>query len=166
MGEGTRHVSPADGPADGEPGASRRIGREIATLRDEIGDIVGELERRRREVFDVRLQLRRHPVAVAVVAVAAAALLGGAVAVLLRGRRRRQRRSYRARQLQMALSRMIDHPERVGRGELPPREKILAAAGTAAASLLVRRALERAVPRPSRRTREKAQDGEPAAART
>ncbi len=57
--------------ADGEP-ASRRIEKEISTLRREMSDLVGELDRRRREAFDVRLQLKRHPVAVSLAVVAAA----------------------------------------------------------------------------------------------
>jgi hypothetical protein len=46
---------------------------------------------------------------------------------------------------------VVSHPERVGRGGPPPGEKILAAIGTAAATLLVKRALEGAVPRPARK---------------
>jgi len=135
-------------PADGAPGASKRIAHEIATLRDEIGDLVGELDRRRHEAFDIRLQLRRHPVAASAAGFTVVALMGGVVALLVYNGRRKQRTAYKARQLRVALDRMMQHPERVARGEPPPSEKILAAVGVAAASLLVRRALERAVPRP------------------
>jgi hypothetical protein len=54
------------------------------------------------------------------------------------------------------MNRMVKHPERVARGEAPPHEKILAAVGTAAASLLVKRALERAVPRPQQKAQQRA----------
>ena len=130
-------------------GDARQIEQEITTLRGEIGDLVGELDRRRREAFDLRLQARRHPVAVSVAGLALAALLGGSIALLLRGARRRQRRSYKARQLGLALGRIARDPERVARGEPPPFQRILTAAGTAAATILVKRALARAVPRPA-----------------
>ncbi len=147
MGERTNGVR----PADGEPGASRRLAGEISTLREEIGDLVEELDRRRREAFDVRLQLRRHPVAASVAGVAVAALVGGTVALLVYNTRRKRRATYKARQLRVAFDRMMRYPERVARGEPPPSEKIVAAIGTAAATLLVKRALERAVPRPQER---------------
>ncbi len=144
--------------AGGAPGTTRRIEEEISTLRREMGDLMGELERRRREAFDIRLQLKRHPVAVSVAGMAAALVLGGAVAMLVRNRRRRKRASYKARQLGVALTRMVEHPDRVARGE-PPGEKILAAVGTAVAMMLVRKALERAMPAPSspRSSQEKVQ---------
>jgi hypothetical protein len=124
---------------------------EISTLRREMGDLVGELDRRRREAFDVRLQLRRHPVAVSVALVAAAAVLGGTVAMLLRDSRRKERATYKARQIKVALTRMIEHPERVALSE-SPGNKILAAAGSAVAVLLVKRALARpAAPAPKSR---------------
>jgi hypothetical protein len=135
-------------PTDGEPGASGRIEREIGSLRTEIADLVGELDRRRREAFDVRLQLRRHPTAVAIASVALAALLGGTVALLVYNGRRKQRPSWKAKQLKVAMGRVMKHPDRVARGEPPPGEKILAAVGTALATLLVKRAFERAVPSP------------------
>ncbi len=152
MGEGANDVSAVrDDPSDGSPGASHRIEKELSTLREEIGDLVGELDRRRRELFDVRLQLRRHPLAVPLAGLAVAVVLGGAVALLVRNERRKRRPSHKVRQLRRAVGRMVAHPERIGRGEPPPAEKILAAIGTAAATLLVRRALERAVPRPARK---------------
>ncbi len=150
--------------ADGEPGASRRLAGEISTLREEIGDLVGELDRRRREAFDVRLQLRRHPVAASVAGVTVAAVLGGTVALLIYNARRKQRASYKARQLRVALDRMMRYPERIARGEPPPSEKIIAAIGTAAATLLVKRALERAVPSPrAQAQRARQPDGRPGA---
>ncbi len=141
MGERADGVS----PADGEAGASERIEQEITTLRDEIGDLVGELDRRRREAFDLRLQLRKHPVAVPLAGLAAAALLGGAVALFVRETRRKRRASYRAEQLQLALGRLAKHPGRVARSEPPAAEKILVAMATAGAVLLTRRVLERAL---------------------
>jgi hypothetical protein len=135
-------------PRDGEPGASGKIAQEITTLRDEIGELVNELDRRRRDAFDVRLQMKRHPVATYAGVVAVAAILGGSVALLVYNGRRKERASYKAKQLKVAVRRMVEHPERVARGEAPPGEKILAAVGTALATLLVKRAFDKAVPRP------------------
>ena len=143
MGERATRLSQA--PEDrGPPGD---LEREISALRSEMGDLVGELDRRRREVMDVRLQIRRHPLAVSLAGLAVAVLVGGAVAALLRSSRRKRTVSYRARQLQGALRRILDHPERVGRGEPPAGERILAAIGSAAAAVLVKRAFERTLPR-------------------
>lgn len=165
MGERENSLTePRQRPADASPGPSHRIEKELSTLRDEIGDLVGELDRRRRELFDLRLQLRRHPVALPLAGVAVALVLGGAVAMLVRNERRSRRPSQKVRQLRRAVGRMISHPERVGRGEPPPGEKILAAIGTAAATLLVKRALERAVPRPSQKVAEVSGTQPPAAA--
>jgi hypothetical protein len=156
MGQRTDGVT----PPDGEPGASRRIASEIHTLRNEIGDLVGELDRRRREALDLRAQLRRHPLAASLVGLGLAAVLGGAVALLVYGSRRKQRRTYKARQLRVALNQMMKYPERVARGAPPPSEKILVALGTAVASLLVKRAFARAMPGPRDRARQRA--GQPA----
>lgn len=134
--------------ADGEPGSTGRIEQEISTLRVEIGDLVGELDRRRREAFDLRLQARRHPVALSLAGLTVAVVLGGAVALLVRGRQRRRSPSHRARQLRFALQRAIRHPERIGHEEPPAGERILVAIGTAAATVLVKRALARAVAQP------------------
>ncbi len=146
-------------PADGEAGASKRIEGEITTLRGDIGEIVSELDRRRREAFDLRLQLRRHPVAVSLAGLAVAVVVGGAVALLVQDARRRRKRSYKARQLRIALRRMTRYPERVARGQPPPAERILVAMGTAAATLLVKRALERAVPTPREAAKRAQADG-------
>lgn len=62
----------ADGTA-----TPRAIEGEIVSLRDELGVIVGELDRRRRDAFDLRLQLRRHAVAIAVVAGTVALVAAG-----------------------------------------------------------------------------------------
>lgn len=135
------------------------IEKEIHHLRDEIGDLVGELDRRRKEAFDVRLQLQRHPVAVAVAGATVLLVVGSAIAVLVHNSNERQRRTYKARQLKKALGRMIENPDRVGRGEPPPSEKILAAVGTAAATYLVKRALEKSVPKPSKEAQARAAPG-------
>ena len=160
MGEGAARVK----PGDHAPRPSSEIEGEITAIRHELGELVGELDRRRRAFFDVRAQLRAHPVATAATGLAVAAVLGGMVALLVYNGRRKQRPSYKAHQLRIALGRMMEHPERVGRGGAPPGEQILAAVGTAVASLLVKRALERAVPSPRVHAERAAKvNGDPAA---
>lgn len=150
----------ADGVKGNHGGArSSAIEREISGIRDEIGTLVGELDRRRRDLFDLRSQVRRHPVAASMAGLAVAAVLGGSVALLVHNTRRKHRASYRAKQLRIAFGRMMDHPERVARGEPPPGEKILAAVGTALATLLVKQALARAVPTPQAAQAARAHDG-------
>jgi hypothetical protein len=106
-------------------------------LRQDLGSIVSELDRRRRELLDVRLQMRRHPMVVVAAGGAAALLLGAAVALLLRQRRHRRQPTTRVREARRALARLLDHPERVG-AEPSMRVKIATAAGVAAGSAVAR----------------------------
>ena len=98
MGEGPAHMTTVDAKtgngagalAEGEA-AERTIEREIDALRDQLDGIVGELDRRRHEAFDVRLQLRRHRTAVATVGVVAAALVVSGFVAWRNARRRQDR---------------------------------------------------------------------------
>ncbi len=144
MGEGTGRVG-RNGSSGKDP---RQLAGDIETLRSELGDLVSELDRRRHEAFDVRLQLRRHPVAAGVAAATIAAALGGTIALIVWSRRRRQRPIEKAKRVRRAMGRLFEDPDRVA---MEPRigEKILAAAGTAAATMLTKRLVDRAV-RPAR----------------
>jgi len=107
-----------DAPRDEDP---RDIEQEIVSLRDDVGRLVGELDRRRHEAFDLRLQLRRHARLIA--------LLGGAVVLLAGGlrlrtvlRRRRELPLDRARQLAHALALIGQRPDALVRVlEQPPQ---------------------------------------------
>ena len=82
MGEGTGRLDLSGNHKTGwvsPDEAVRLLGAEIAELREELGGLVAELDRRRHDWFDVRLQVRRHVVAVTVTAVS----LFGAVAALV-----------------------------------------------------------------------------------
>jgi hypothetical protein len=136
------------GPADQKP---EELEGEVQMLREELGDLVEELDRRRQEAFDWRAQARRHSGMVAgVAAVAGVALASG---LILRARQRRRRRSFsvRAQNLAGLLAWISEHPERVlPRDARPGAESqgamrgILATAGTLAARALVTRALNQA----------------------
>ncbi len=131
----------------------RHVSSEIDALRGDIGNLVGELDRRRHELFDLKLQARRHPVAVAVAVAGAALALGGILALVVRGRRERQRPVNRARELRRAMARLIDRPEDVG-AKPHIAEKILAAAGVAAGTALAKGFVSRMVaPAPAPRAR-------------
>lgn len=135
-------------------GSSRdvpRVSGEIDTLRQELGRLVAELDRRRHDLLDVRLQVRKHPGIVLAAAGAAALLLGGLVGMAVRKRRQHARPTTRAREARRALARLLDHPERVA-AEPNLAVKIAAAAGVAAGSAVARRVAERLVARAMPRT--------------
>jgi hypothetical protein len=132
-----------DQPGESPRDASRHLESEIAILREEIGGMVVEIDRRRHELTDVRLQLRRHAVGVSVTAVALIAVAAGAVWLGMERRTRHQGLLGRLARLRQAVRHMIDRPERVA-AEPTVLGKILTAAGTAAVATLVKKGLERA----------------------
>jgi hypothetical protein len=151
MGEAPDRVKDGSRAKDGSPEhAVRRVSGEIDTLRDDLGNLVSELDRRRHELFDLGLQARRHPVALAVAATVVALAAGGLLALVVRGRRRRRSPSVRARETRLALGRLLDHPDRVG-AEPTVGRKIGIAVGTLVATTLAKRLLDRTVKRPPKR---------------
>jgi hypothetical protein len=146
-------MGPRTNGMNGKEADVGRIAGEIDSIRTELGGLVGELDRRRREAFDLRLQARRHPVAAALAAAAAALAVGGLVALAVRQRRERRRPSVRAGEARRALARLLDHPERVA-AEPGMGNKVATAVLTLVATSLAKRLLdERVAPRlvPSRR---------------
>jgi hypothetical protein len=135
MGEGTDRVN---------GNGTHQIEGEIADIRGHLDQSLAELDRRRHEATDVKLQIRRHPGAVAVAGGVVLLLLGG-VAYAIWASRQRERPVNKAKRLRLALSRMIDEPQKVAKGEPTVPEKILAAAGTAAATILTKKIVERAM---------------------
>lgn len=123
-----------------------RVEGEIQSLRGELGGLVAELDRRRHEAFDLRLQLKRHPVAVAIAAAGAALVLGGLLAVAVRSRREHRRPSVRAREARRALARLLEHPDRVA-AEPSISNKVATAVLSLAATIVAKRLLERQLPR-------------------
>jgi hypothetical protein len=127
------------------PSDQKALATEIEVIRDDLGRILTELDRRRRELLDPRVQLRRHP-AVAVTAGVVAAALGGTIALLIWNRRRQSRPAARARELRRAVGRLLHDPRRVAK-ETSMGAKIATAAGSAAASLVVKKLVSRALAR-------------------
>jgi len=142
MGEGTDRVNGQR--TDGEPRKmARELETEITEIRTRLDRSLAELDRRRHELTDVRLQIRRHPMVTVAAGVTVLALLGG-VAYAVWAARQRNKPVSKARRFKHALSRMIDEPHKVAKSEPTVPEKILAAAGTAAATILVKKMMERA----------------------
>lgn len=141
MAEGAGSVTgvvEAPGPRDPGP-----IEAEIVRRRQELTTLVSQVRRRGRELTDVRLQVRRHAVGVAVTLLAVGAAAAGSIALGIWRARRRNSLTARGGRLREALGRMIDRPERVA-VEPTATQRILGAAGSAAAAFLIKAALERA----------------------
>lgn len=120
------------------------LSNEVAVVRQDLDVLLAELDQRRHDALDVRLQVRRHSMGLAVGGVALVSLAAGAVWLNGWRQERRDRASAQAGRLRQAVSRMIDEPDRVA-AEPTIAGKIAAAAGSAAAAFIVRRLLERAV---------------------
>jgi hypothetical protein len=125
---------------------ARGIEAEVDAVRNELTTLVAELDRRRHELFDVKLQLRRHVLPVVVTTIVGSAALAAAVALGVRRSRQRRTLPARGRRVSEAVGRLLDHPERVGT-EPTIVERIAATAGSTVAVYLVKLALDRALDR-------------------
>ena len=137
MGQGTTGVKNGNGSA-----SPREIERDIEGLRVGLDHSLAELDRRRHELTDVRLQMRRHP-AVFVGAGAVVVLVLGGVGYAIYRSRKREELPQKARRLRIAVGRAADKPEKVARGEAPVWEKIVAAVGVTIATSLAKKLVER-----------------------
>ena len=133
MGQGADRVS------------ARGLEAEADAVRNELTTLVAELDRRRHELFDIKLQLRRHAWSVALSGLTAGGIVAAAVALGIRRSRHRRQLTVRGRHLGQAVGRLLDHPERVA-VEPTVLEKIAAAAGSTLAVYLVKVALDRVLP--------------------
>jgi hypothetical protein len=131
--------------------AARQLESEIAAVREELSALVAELDRRRHEAFDVKLQVRRHGLELALTGVALVAAASGFV--WLRSRRSRRRAGWRG-QLERLREAVIP-PRKAGRRTEAPRvvTGILTAAVNAGAAAVIKRGLERALRGPLNRAR-------------
>jgi hypothetical protein len=128
--------------SDASPRAvAEELGSEVAGVREELDTLLSELDRRRHEALDVRLQLRRHAVGAGVTTIALLATAAGSVWLTRWRRQRRARLTAKAGRFYHALSRMTEHPERVA-AEPTIVEKIAATAASAAVAYLAKKLLE------------------------
>ncbi len=138
MGEGTvvvgqQRMNGAERPAV--------IEREIRGLRSDLDHLIGELDRRRHEMLDVKLQVRRHAVPVSLTALALVLATAGTVTYSIWRSRRQQTLAAKAGRLREAVSRMIESPERVAAVQTA-RVRILGAAGSALTAMVIKGVLE------------------------
>lgn len=140
MGEGTSRLN--NGKSTEEPRAPREIERDIGVLRTRLDRSLAELDRRRHELTDIKLQMRKHPAVFAGTGVVVLLALGGVGYAVYRSRKREELPK-KARRIRIAFGRAVDQPERVARREAPAWEKILTAVGTAIAVNLAKKMVER-----------------------
>jgi len=142
MGEGAAGVNGQGSVRDGN--GMHEIEGDISDIRGRLDQSLAELDRRRHEATDIKLQIHRHPAVVAAASGVVLLLLGG-VAYAIWAAHRREQPINKAKRLRLAVSRMIDEPQKVAKAEPTVPEKILAAAGTAAATLITKKLIERAM---------------------
>ncbi len=131
-----------NGNGSAEPRPPREIERDIEHLRVRLDHSLAELDRRRHELTDVRLQMQRHPGVFIGAGVLVVAMLGGVGYAIYRSRKR-QELPQKARRLRIAIGRAVDKPQYVARGEPPIWEKIVAAVGVTVATSLAKKMVER-----------------------
>ncbi len=137
-GKGNLEVSPQE--------STRQLDGEIAALREELAGLVAELDRRRHELLDVKLQFQRHALRMALTSVALLATASGFVWLGAWHSRRRRTTLSRLGRLREAVSRMIARPERVAAEPGIPA-RILTAAANAAVATAIKKGLERGLQR-------------------
>ena len=133
-----------DGAGAAAPETPRQLDGEIATIREELSALVGEADRRRHELMDVRGQVKRHA---GTLALGAASALGAGAALVWLGierARRRDRLPARAGRLRQAVARMVDNPERVALDQSIPA-RIFTAAASAVVAAVVGKVASRAL---------------------
>lgn len=120
----------------------REIERDIEHLRTRLDRSLAELDRRRHELTDIKLQMRKHP-AVFIGAGAVVVLALGGIGFAIYRSRKREEMPQKAKRLRIAIGRAVDEPHKVARGEAPVWEKIVAAVGTTIAVNLTKKIIER-----------------------
>jgi hypothetical protein len=112
-------------------------------LRTRLDRSLAELDRRRHELMDLKLQMRRHP-AVFIGTGGVLLLVLGGVAFAIWRAHERDKPMAKAHRLRIAFGRAVDEPHKVARGEAPVWEKVLGAVGTTIAVSLTKKLLDKA----------------------
>lgn len=131
---GEQHAAGETDPSD--------IQKQVVAARHDLDRLVGELDRRRHALFDLRGQIRRRPVPFILGGLALLTAIGGTVALVVARRRRHNAWPQRVQRLRHAVAQAVKHPDR-SHDEPSPAKKIGTASGTALASVLVKAAAER-----------------------
>jgi hypothetical protein len=141
MGQRTDDLTHPDEAARAE--APAELEHEVEEIRENMTEIVGELDRRRHEVFDLGSQLRKNAVPLAVAGLGLVFIAAGATTLSVRRKRQRNRPLAKARRFGEALSRMIEHPELVAQPRPTIGRKALGAVVGAVAGSLAKTLTER-----------------------
>lgn len=131
-----------DGSAPAEPRSPREIESDIEHLRTRLDRSLAELDRRRHELTDVKLQMRKHPAVFIGAGAVLVLMLGGAGYAVYRSRKR-QEPPAKAKRLRIAIGRAVDAPDKVARRQPPVWKKIAAAVGTTIAVSLTKKLIDR-----------------------
>ena len=135
-----------EGKSTQEPRAPREIERDIEVARTRLDRSLAELDRRRHELTDIKLQMRKHPAVFFGAGAVVLLALGGVGYGVYRSRKRSHKREElpeKVKRFRIAIGRAVDQPERVARSERPAWQKILTAVGTAIAVNLAKKMVER-----------------------
>ncbi len=130
-------MSGEDAPRLSDRELARQLAGEVATVRDELGTLVAELDRRRHEILDLPRQIKQHASEIALAGLAVAAAVSVVIWLVVRRSGRSAAPGPRVGHLREAVARMTEHPERVT--ESPSiASQIIGAAATAAAVTVTR----------------------------
>jgi hypothetical protein len=151
MGEGANRLIALPPVTDREREApeerAREIVGEIEDIRNQLDRSLSELDRRRHEATDLRLQIRRHPAIAAGVALGILAAASGVVALAVIARRR-ERPASKARSLRRALGRAYENPHELAQPEPGLAAKVLGAVATTVVTALAKKYIDQLWRRP------------------
>jgi hypothetical protein len=139
--EATGGVTETEGetPRDPQP-----LEADVVRRRAQLTRLVGELNRRGHELTDIRLQVRRHALGITASVLAVGVIVASSIALRVWRSRRRNMLRARSGRLREAFGRMIDRPDRVA-VEPSATQRLIGSAGSAAAAVLIRAAMDRLI---------------------
>jgi hypothetical protein len=119
------------------------IEREIESVRTRLDKSLAELDRRRHELMDVKLQVRKHPEALMIAGGVVVLLVGAGWLAARSAHKSAEDPRRKAKRMKLATTRAMHHPERVAQNP-PLWQKIAASVGTTIAVALTKRLLDKA----------------------
>jgi hypothetical protein len=124
-----------------------KLQHEVEEIRGNMDSIVSELDHRRHDVLDWRLQLQKHWVALSCVAGGVLLFAGTMIGLGIWNRQRLKRPTVRARKIKEALVRIYRDPDHVAKPSPNIANKVLAAMASTAASAAVGAVIKATVPK-------------------